>query len=124
MCKRNKKPKPNHKTVHVTVVEIVNRNGKRVATLQPARLCIKGMFAGCNFDPATVIKNLRHLQSFDPRSKVEVCYRGRPPQMVQLNRIRIDPDNTLVDRPGLAIVPYGTIYQDIYRRTRPNAISA
>lgn len=122
--KRNKKAKPNLKTVGVVVVEIVIQNGKRAATLQPARLCIKGLFAGCNFDPATVIKNLRHLQSFDPRAKVEVSIRGRSPQKVQLNQIRLDPDNSLGDRPNLALVPYGTIFQDIQRRSNSNAAPA
>ncbi len=108
----NAKKLPNFNTVKVTVIEFHEHNGKRVAKLQPARVRIDKLFAGMDFDPATVIKNLRHLQSFDPRCEIRVHIRGQPPKKVPLNRVRFDPDNSLGDHPNLHVLPYGTIFQN------------
>lgn len=115
-----KKKKPRFNSVEVMVVEIEDRNEGRVATLHHARLLIDELFAGMGFDPATRVKNLRHLQSFNPRQTVKVALRGQSPREVPLNRVRLDPDNSVGDRPHLRLLPFGTYFHGSRPTTAPS----
>ncbi|GEM_PF-4165868 len=111
MPKKDKKQKPRLNTVKVVLIEIDDQNGTRIATPHDARLHIGELFAGLNLDPAARVKNLRVLQMFCPRLEVEVLVRGKTPKMVPLNRVRLDPDNSVGDHPNLPVIPYGTFFQ-------------
>ena len=110
MSEKNKRTKkPNLNAVSVMVVEIERVGDRKVAKLHSARLIITDLFQGLNFDAATRVKNLRHLQTHNPRAKVTVHIRGRSPQKVPLNRVRLDPSNYVGDHPRLHIIQYGTL---------------